>query len=85
MAGGDHTALVMISHEEIERCEVVDIVRQRWPDIMVKSLEREEPTVAMSPADAADLGRCRRGVEPLRIVIMPQHDRQPITAPVSMR
>jgi hypothetical protein len=34
----------------------------------------------MSPSDAADLGRCRRGVEPLRIVVMPQHDRQ-ITAP----
>jgi hypothetical protein len=29
----------------------------------------------MSPADGADLGRCRRGVEPLRIV-MPQYDRQ---------
>jgi len=38
--------------------------------------------VAMSPADAAALGECRRGVEPLRIVIMPQHDRQPITSPI---
>jgi hypothetical protein len=53
------------------RREVVDIMRP--PDIMVKSLEREEPAVAMSPADAADLGRCRRSVEPLRIVVMPQH------------
>jgi hypothetical protein len=42
----------------------------------MKSLEREEPTVAMSPEDAADLGRCRRGIEPLRIVVMPQQDRQ---------
>jgi hypothetical protein len=25
--------------------------------------------------DSADLGRSRRGIEPLRIVIMPQHDR----------
>ena len=38
--------------------------------------------MAMSPADAAALGECRRGVEPLRIVIMPQHDRQPITSPI---
>jgi hypothetical protein len=45
----------------------------------VKSLEHEEPAWAMSPGDAADLGRCRRGVEPLRIVIMPQHDRQIVT------
>jgi hypothetical protein len=50
--------------------------------VVVKSLEQKEPTVAMSSSDAADLGRCRRGVEPLRIVILPQHDRQAITAPV---
>ena len=48
---------------------------------VVKELEQEEPTVAMSPGDAADLGRCRRGVEPLRIVVMPQYDRQ-IVAPI---
>jgi hypothetical protein len=36
----------------------------------------------MSPDEAADLGRCRRGGEPLRIVVMPQYDRQAITAPV---
>ena len=35
-----------------------------------------ESAVAMSPADAADLGRSRRGIEPLRIVVMPQHPRQ---------
>ena len=37
---------------------------------------------AVLPGEAADLGRCRRGVEPLRIVVMPQHDRQTITSPV---
>ncbi len=48
--------MVMITHEDIERCEVLDILRQRWPDILVKSLEHEEPAWAMSPGDAADLG-----------------------------
>jgi hypothetical protein len=81
MAGGDRAAMVLISHEDIERCEVLDILRQRWPDILVKSLEHEEPTWVMTAEDAADLGRRRRGVEPLRIVIMPQHDRQ-VAAPV---
>jgi hypothetical protein len=76
MAGGDHTALVMITHEGIDRREVQDVLCHRWPDVMVKSLGHEEPTVAMAAEDAADLGRCRRGVEPLRIVVMPQHDRQ---------
>ncbi len=32
--------------------------------------------------DAADLGQRRRGVEPRRIVIMPQHERQATTLPV---
>jgi hypothetical protein len=39
-------------------------------------------TWVMTAEDAADLGRCRRGVEPLRIVIMPQHDRPATTAPI---
>jgi hypothetical protein len=45
-------------------------------------LEQEQPAVAMLPGDAADLGLSRRGVEPLRIVVMPQHNRQPITSPI---
>ena len=43
---------------------------RRWPDVLLKEL------------DAAAHGRCRRGVEPLRIVIMPQHDRQVIASEV---
>jgi hypothetical protein len=76
MAGGDHTALVMITHQGIDRREVEDVLRRRWPDFVMKSLENEEPDAAMVAEDAADLGRCRRGVEPLRIVVMPQQDRQ---------
>jgi hypothetical protein len=82
MAGGDHTALVLVSHDGADQREVEDVLRRRWPNAVVKELEQEEPTVAMTAEDAADLGRCRRGVEPLRVVIMPQHDRQPITSPV---
>jgi hypothetical protein len=80
MVGGDHTAMVMITHENVDRGEVVDVLRRRWPEVVVKELEQEQPAVAMTADVAADLGRHRRGVEPLRIVIMPQHDRQ-ITAP----
>jgi hypothetical protein len=76
MAGGDHMAWVLVSHQDIDRREIENVLRHRWPDLVMKSLENEEPGVAMLPGDAAALGRCRRGVEPLRIVIMPQHDRQ---------
>ncbi len=80
MAGGDGTALVLVSHEGLDRRELADVLRRRWPELVLKSPEQEEPTAAMTTEDAADLGRCRRGIEPLRVVIMPQFDR-PIAAP----
>jgi hypothetical protein len=51
VAGGDHTAMVMITHEGIDRREVRDVLRRRWPDATVKELEDEEPTVALSASD----------------------------------
>ena len=85
MAGGDGMALVLVTHDGVDRHEVEDVLRRRWPDVVVKGLEQEEPAVAMTADDAADLGRCRRGVEPLRIVVMPQHDRQRSPHPSSSR
>jgi hypothetical protein len=58
----------------IDRREVLDVLRHRWQDVLVKEPEQEAPAMAMQVIDAADLGQCRRGVEPLRIVIMPQQD-----------
>ena len=48
----------------------------------MKELEQEQPAVAMTTEDGADLRRCRRGIEPLRIVIMPQTDQRATTLPV---
>jgi hypothetical protein len=39
-------------------------------------LEQDEPAVAMTADDATDRGWCHRGVEPMRIVIMPQRDQR---------
>jgi hypothetical protein len=72
----DHTALVMIIHDGVDRHEVEAVLRRRWSDLVMKEFEQEAPIVAMSSGDAADLGQRRRGVEPLRIVIMPQHYQQ---------
>ena len=83
MMGGDHTAMVVISHEGIGRREVLDVLSRRWPDVVVKDLEQEEPAWTMTADDAADLGSRRRGVEPLRIVVMPQKiTRVAVAAPV---
>ena len=43
MAGGDHMALVLVSHEGIDRREVQDVLRRRWPDVVVKSWSRSNP------------------------------------------
>jgi hypothetical protein len=79
IVGGDQTALILITPEGIDRQAVQNVLRPRWPDMVAKQLEQEHPAIGMSPADAADLGRCRRGVEPLRVVVMPQ---QQIATPV---
>jgi hypothetical protein len=82
MIGGDHRALIMITHQGINRREVVDVLSRRWPNGVVKDLEHEEPDWAMTAEDAADLGRRRRGVEPLRIMVMPQRITRVTVAPV---
>jgi hypothetical protein len=72
LLGGDHRALVMICHQSVDRHEVLDVLRRRWPSIVLKDLESEEPVWEMAANDAAGLGSRRRGVEPLRITVMSQ-------------
>ena len=82
MIGGDHRALVLISHQGVDRREVQDVLCRRWPDVVLKDLEQEEPTWEMTPDEAADLGMRRRGVEPLRIMVMPQRITRVTVAPL---
>jgi hypothetical protein len=72
LMGGDRVAMVMISHEGVDRRELVNVLRGRWPDVVLKDLEQEEPTWAMAAHEAAALGSRRRGVEPLQLTVMPQ-------------
>jgi hypothetical protein len=51
------------------------------PSIVLKDLAQEEPPWVMTAGDAADLGTRRRGVEPLRIMVMPQKVQRVIVAP----
>jgi hypothetical protein len=81
LMGDDRQALIMISHQSIDRREVLSVLRQRWPSVVLKDLEQEEPTWAMTADDAADLGGHRRGVEPLRVLVMPQKIARVTVAP----
>jgi hypothetical protein len=66
--------MVMVSHLGIDRCEVHDVLQRRWLGVLIKKPGQGGPTWEMLPDDAAELGQCRRGVEPLRVVVMPQHE-----------
>jgi heme exporter protein D len=55
LIGGNGTTLVLVAHDGMDRREVDDVLRRRWPTV-VKELEQERPAVAMLPGDAADLG-----------------------------
>ena len=84
MIGGDHRGIVLISHEGVDRRELQDVLKARWPDVVLKALEHEEPMWTMTPDDAADLGARRRGAEPLRIMVMPQKITRVTVAPVAV-
>jgi hypothetical protein len=81
LMGGDHRALVLIAHQGIDRREVQDALRQRWPDVVLKDLADEAPVWEMTADDAADLGSRRRGAEPLRVLVMPQKITRVTVAP----
>ena len=82
MIGSDHRALVLVSHEGVDRHDVLDVLCRRWPSVMLKDLEHENPIWEMTPADAADLGTRRRGVEPLRVLVMSQKSSRVTVAPM---
>jgi hypothetical protein len=74
MAGlvdGDR-ALILIRHPGIARAEVWARLARRWPEIALCNPEKFEPSYQMAVANAVALARCRRGIEPTRIVVMPQ-------------
>jgi hypothetical protein len=80
MVGGDCKALILVEHEGVERNEVLTVLKRRWPGVALKSLADEAPASTMMVNDAADLARLRRGVEPLRVVVLPQREQQPSTS-----
>ncbi len=77
MATGDGVMLVLVCHPGVARSEVADVLRRRWPAAVVQDVGAAEPSWSMPTEDAAELARVRRGVEPLRIVVLPQSAADP--------
>jgi hypothetical protein len=76
MVTGNASALVLVRHSGIDRVEVADVLRGRWPELTISDLGSASPCWALSVEDAVELARARRGVEPLRIVVLGSVDVQ---------
>ena len=78
MATGDGVVFMLVSHPGIARSEVAATLRKRWPAAVFQDVGAAEPAWSMSTEDAAEIARVRRGVEPLRIVVLPQRRGDPL-------
>jgi hypothetical protein len=71
MATGD-AAHVLVRHPRVDPLEVAEVLAARWPESIVGDVDAAEPSWALAVEDAAALARVGRGVEPLRVLILPQ-------------
>lgn len=72
MASADRTAVVLVRHAGLERAEVADVLHRRWPDAAIGDVGSLSPSWEFAIEDAVELACARRGVEPIRLVILPQ-------------
>lgn len=72
LALGQGTAWLLIRHPGVARSAIVEGLHGRWPGGTLQHASAKPPCWHMSVEDAAELGRTRRGIEPLRVVVLPQ-------------
>lgn len=65
-------ALVLVRHPGLWRDAVAARLARRWPELEAKEVGAVRPSAGLPAELAARLGQRRRGMEPLRIVVMPQ-------------
>lgn len=72
MASADRTAVVLIRHPGIVRADVADVLHRCWPGAIVGDVGSLSPSWEFAVEDAVELARAKRGVEPLRILVLSQ-------------
>jgi hypothetical protein len=65
-------ALLLVQHHGIGRPLLWSVLERRWPNVLLTDPGSIEPTSAMPVGDAAALACRRRGLEPIRIIVLPQ-------------
>jgi hypothetical protein len=72
MALGGGTAMLLVRHPGICEAQIVKVLRRHWPDAQVTDITTVFPIWNLGTEDAVELARAKRGVEPLRIIVMGQ-------------
>ena len=72
MAGGDGTAVVLVNHPGVVRQEVAEFFGRRWPESTVGDVGSASPSSEFAIGDVVELAHLRRGIEPLRLVVLAQ-------------
>jgi hypothetical protein len=68
----NRVAIVMIKHPGIDRADVWWTMSARWPQIVLVEIDDAQPSSVMLVEDAVTVAVCRRGIQPLRIVVLEQ-------------
>jgi hypothetical protein len=72
MMGGDGIVMALVRHPETTHAEIAEVFSRRWPEMTVGDVEVASPNWEIAVEDAVELARIRRGVEPLRILVLPR-------------
>jgi hypothetical protein len=72
MAQGGGKAMLLVRHPGIGKTEPAEVFQRRWPEALVKDAVEMSLVWDLGIDDAVELARAKRGVEPLRIVVMGQ-------------
>lgn len=78
MATAEGEACVLVRHPMLGAPAVQGVMRRRWPSMTVEPADECMPGFDWRTEDAVSLGLARRGMEPVRIVVMPQRDRHSV-------
>lgn len=63
---------LLLLHPDLSATAVERVMARRWPQVRFQPSCGDAPPFAFTPRDAASLARVRRGVEPLRVVVLGQ-------------
>ena len=67
-------AMVLVQHPGLRRAHVGAALGRRWPGMVVGEVGEVVPGWKMPVEDVVRLAQARRGVEPIRVMVMPRFD-----------